>query len=128
MAIDVFLKIDGIEGESQDSKHKNEIDVISWSFGITNPQRGRTHLEDLQGVKVIDASSPLIFDAVCSGDHIKTAELTVRKAGKDAQDFYKIVMEEVLITRQTPATGTGDALPMEQVSLNFAKVEIHYRP
>jgi len=128
MAIDVFLKIDGIEGESQDSKHKGEIDVISWSFGITNSEKGRARLEDFQVVKAIDLSSPAIFDAVCGGDHIKSAELILRKAGKEQQEFYKVVMEDVIITRQTPATGPGDALPMEQIALNFAKVEINYRP
>jgi type VI secretion system secreted protein Hcp len=128
MAIDVFLKIEGIEGESQDAKHKNEIDVISFSWGINNPERGRTRLEEFHVVKSIDLASPAIFDAVCSGDHIGRAELTIRKAGKEQQEFYKITMEEVLITRQTPATGTGDAVPMEQISLSFAKVEVNYRP
>jgi type VI secretion system secreted protein Hcp len=129
MPFDAFLKIDGIVGESLDDKHKNEIDVISFHWGITNPERGRTRIEDFQVVKSIDLASPAIFDAVCSGDHIKEAQFTLRKAGKDQQEYFKIRMEEVLITSQMPAGSTGgDAIPMEQISLNFSKVELEYRP
>jgi type VI secretion system secreted protein Hcp len=129
MPFDAFLKIEGIEGESLDDKHKNEIDVISFHWGITNPERGRTRIEDFQVVKSIDLASPAIFDAVCSGDHIKEVQFTLRKAGGDKQDFYKIRMEDVLISSQTPAGSTGgDAIPMEQVSFNFVKVEVEYRP
>jgi len=128
MPFDAFLKIEGIEGESLDDKHKNEIDVISFHWGITNPERGRARIEDFQVVKMLDLASPAIFDAVCSGDHIKEVNFALRKAGGDQQDFYKIRMEDVLITGQTPAGNTGgDAIPMEQVSFNFVKVEIEYR-
>jgi len=129
MAYDAFLKIDGIEGESSDVKHKGEIDVISFHWGITNPERGRSRISDLQIVKGLDIASPAIFDAVCSGDRFKEAQLTLRKAGGDQQEYYKVMMEDVLITSQTPAGNTGgDAIPMEQLSLNFSKVEVNYRP
>ena len=128
MPFDAFLKIDGIEGESLDAKHKNEIDVLSFHWGITNPERGRARIQDFQVVKSIDLASPAIFDAVCSGDHIKEVQFTLRKAGEGQQDFYKIHMEEVLISSQTPAGSTGgDAIPMEQVSFSFLKVEVEYR-
>jgi len=128
MPFDAFLKIEGIEGESLDDKPKNEIDVISFHWGITNPERGRTRLSEFQIVKSIDVATPAIFDAVCSGDHIKEAQFILRKAGADQQEYFKIRMEEVLITSQIPAGSTGgDAVPMEQVSFNFAKVEVEYR-
>ncbi|HKZ31494.1 MAG TPA: type VI secretion system tube protein Hcp [Vicinamibacteria bacterium] len=128
MAIDVFLKIDGIEGETKDDKHKGEIDLLSFSWGITNPERGRARIEDLRVVKALDLASPSIFDAVCSGDHIKEAQLTIRKSGAKPDDFYKIVMQDVLITSQTPAVDTaGGAIPVEQLALDFDKVEVSYR-
>lgn len=128
MPFDAFLKIDGIDGESLDEKHKGEIDVVSFHWGITNPQRGPARLEDFQVVKSIDLATPAIFDAVCSGEHIKEAQLTLRKAGRDLQDFFKVTMEDVLITSQTPAGSTGgDAIPMEQIALSFGKVEVEYR-
>jgi type VI secretion system secreted protein Hcp len=129
MSFDAFLKIDGIDGESTDAKHKGEIEILSFHWGITNPERGRARIENFQVVKSLDLASPLLFDAVCSGDHIKEAQFTLRKAGGDQEDYYKIRMEDVLITSQTPAGNTGgDAVPMEQVSLSFTKAEVEYRP
>jgi type VI secretion system secreted protein Hcp len=129
MAVDVFLKIDGIPGESLDDKHKGEIDVISFHWGLNNPARGPARAEDFTVVKAIDLASPSLFDACCSGDTIKEALITVAKAGgKGREDYYKIRLEEILISGLTPAAGSGDALPMEQVAFNFVKMEVEYRP
>ncbi len=127
MAVDIFLKLDGIKGESKDSKHKDEIDVLSWSWGITNPARGPARLQEIVVVKHVDASSPSLFDAVCSGDGIQDGQIVVRRAGDKAEDYLKITMEDVQISSFTPAAGAGDALPMEQVSLSFQKVVLEYR-
>lgn len=127
-AFDAFLKIDGIDGESTDIKHKGEIEVLSFHWGITNPERGRTRIEAFQVVKAIDVASPALFDAVCSGERIPQAQFTLRKAGEGQQDFYKVTMKEVLITSFTPAGNAGgDALPMEQMSLNFSEAEVEFR-
>ena len=128
MAVDVFLKIDGIPGESQDDKHKGEIEVISFHWGLNNPTRGPARAEDFTVVKAIDLASPSLFDACCSGDTIKEALITVAKAGGKGEDYYKIRLEEVLISGLTPAAGSGDALPMEQVAFNFDKMQVEYRP
>jgi len=127
---DAFLKIDGIPGESQDAKHKNEIDVLSFHWGIARDQRGRPQVEDFQVVKQVDAASPLLFDAVCSGQHIDDALFTVREAGgKEMREFLKIRFAGVLVSSVTPAgTAGGDTPPMEQVSLDFQSAEIEYRP
>jgi type VI secretion system secreted protein Hcp len=126
-AFDAFLKIEGIEGESQDNKHKNEIDVLSFHWGITRGTRGKAKIEDFQVVKSVDAASPLLFDAVCSGQEIKEAFFTLRKAGDKPLDFYKIHFEEVLISSVTPAgSAGGDNLPLEQVTLDFRSAEIEY--
>jgi type VI secretion system secreted protein Hcp len=126
-AFDAFLKLDGIAGESQDKDHKNEIDVLSFHWGITRGTRGRARVEDFQVVKNVDAASPLLFDAVCSGQAIKEAVFTLRKAGEKGIDFYKIRFEDVLISSASPAgSAGGDNLPLEQVQINFQSAEIEY--
>jgi type VI secretion system secreted protein Hcp len=128
-AFDAFLKIDGIPGESQDDKHKNEIDVLSFHWGIARSGRGRAQVQDFQVVKHVDAATPLLFDAVCSGQVIKEAVFTLSKAGagEKAMDFYKVRFENVFISSAAPAGTAGGAdLPMEQVTLDFQSVEIEY--
>lgn len=128
MPFDVFLKIDGIPGESNDHKHKGEIDVLSWSWSITNPVRGRTTVEDLRVFKPIDAATPLLFDAACAGEPVGRAWLSVRKAGgKQDLEFFKVVLEDVLITSiRTGGNSTSDTVPMEEIAMNFSKIEIEY--
>lgn len=127
MPFDVFLKIDGIPGESNDHKHKGEIDVLSWSWSITNPLRGRTTVEDLRVFKPIDAATPLLFDAACGGEPLGTARLYVSKSGgKQEQDFLQIVLEDVVITSIRAGGNSTDPLPTEEIALNFSKIEIEY--
>jgi type VI secretion system secreted protein Hcp len=126
-AFDAFLKIEGIPGESTDDKHKNEIDVLSFHWGIARTGRGRAQVQDFKVVKHVDAASPLLFDAVCSGQVIKQAVFTLRKAGDKAIDFYKVQFENVFISSAAPAgSAGGEDLPMEQVTLDFQAVEIEY--
>jgi type VI secretion system secreted protein Hcp len=126
-AFDAFLKIEGIPGESTDDKHKNEIDVLSFHWGIARNGRGHARVEDFKVVKHVDAASPLLFDAVCSGQAIKEAVFTLRKAGDRAIDFYKVRFENVFISSAAPAgSAGGEDLPMEQVTLDFQSVEIEY--
>jgi len=126
MAFDAFLKIDGIPGESTDDKHKNEIDVLSFSFGISRKnERGRASIADFSIVKTVDTSSPLLFDAACQGDTLKSASFTAREAGKGQQEYLIITMQEVLISsvQHSGAPGT-ESLPMESLSLDFRSMEM----
>jgi type VI secretion system secreted protein Hcp len=137
-AVDYFLKLDGIEGESQDAKHKGEIDLESWSWGETQTGTmhagggggaGKVQMQDFHFVMKVNKSSPKLMLACASGEHIKSATLTCRKAGKEQQEFYKITFSDVLVSSfQTGGSGQGDILPTEQISLNFAKVEWEYKP
>ena len=132
MAFDAFLKIDGIEGESNDSKHKGEIEVLSFAWNVSHPASsssgrsgsGKAKLTDFQVMKVLDKASPLLFEACCSGDHISEALFTARKAGESKFEFLKIKMSDVIITSVSPggSSAAGD-LPMESVSLSFSKIE-----
>lgn len=137
MAVDYFLKIKGIEGESQDKKHPNEIQLESWSFGETNSGShragggggsGKVDMSDFNFVKKSDKSSPKLFLACATGEHIPEALLTCRKAGKDQQEYYKVTFKDLLVSSfQTSGSGGSDNLPMEQISLNFAAIKFEYQ-
>lgn len=137
MAVDYFLKIDGIDGESHDDKHKKEIDVMSWSFGETQTGThsggggggaGKVNIQDMHFVMHANSASPKLFLACANGEHIKKAVLTVRKAGKEQQEFYKVTMSDLLISSFQTGGSAGDTLPTDQVSLNFSKIELEYKP
>lgn len=136
-AVDYFLKLEGIPGESQDDKHMDEIDVESWSWGETNSGShaggggggaGKVNMHDFSFAMRASKASPKLFLACASGQHIASALLTCRKAGKDAQEYLKIKFNELLVSNfQTGGSG-GDVVPVDQVSLNFSKIEFSYAP
>lgn len=137
-AVDYFLKIDGIQGESLDSKHKGEIQLESFSWGETNPGTahggggggaGKVQMQDLHFVMQINKASPRLMLACASGKHIKQAVLTARKAGKAQQEFLVFKFTDLLVSSyQTGGSQHAEVLPMDQVSFNFARIELEYRP
>lgn len=136
MAVDVFLKIDGIPGESADSKHKEEIDVLSWSWGESNAGShaygggggaGKVSMQDFNFSMIMNKASPKLMMTCATGDHIKSALLTCRKAGGEQQEYLKIKFTDLLVSSyQTGGTGDG-GVPMESIALNYAKIEWEYR-
>jgi type VI secretion system secreted protein Hcp len=133
---DMFLKIDGLEGESPDAAHKNEIQVDSFNFGAVNTGSGGTNLgsgtgkvkvHDIHFSKQIDKATPNLFINCCSGKHIPTAVLTVRKAGEDPQDYFTITLTDVLISSHSVCGHGSGSLPSDSFSLNFAKVKHEYK-
>ena len=135
--VDYFLKIDGIEGESMDDKHKNEIDVQSWSWGETNVGdaahrggmgAGKVAMQDFHFTMRINKASPKLFLACATGQHIKEALLTCRKAGKEQQEYLKIKFSDLLVSNYQTGGSTGDVVPIDQISLNFSKIEVTYAP
>src|ERR1051326_5587030 len=103
-AVDYFLTLDGIDGESADAKHKNEIDILSWSWGeeqtghghiATGSGAGKVAMQDFHFVMHVNKASPKLMLACASGQHIKKGELTVRKAGGDQQEYYKWTFSDV---------------------------------
>jgi type VI secretion system secreted protein Hcp len=137
-AVDYFLKIDGIAGESTDSKHKGEIDIESWSWGASNTGSmaqgggggaGKVAMQDFHFVMRENKSSPLLMLACATGQHIKTAQLTCRKAGTEQQEFLTIKFSDLLVSSyQTGGSAHGDIVPTDQIALNFAKIEYEYKP
>lgn len=138
MATDMYLKLDGIEGEAQDSAHSAEINVLSFDYGATQSATahegsgsasGRADVHDLTVVKHVDKSSPLLFHLCASGQHIAKATLSVRKAGgKKPVDYLVITMEQVMISSfKSGAQGSADRVS-ETLVLNFATIKIAYTP
>ncbi len=129
----MFLKLDGVEGESVDSKHKGEIDVESFSWGLTNPSSatgqgaGKVSMQDFHFVMRQNAASPKLILACATGEHIKKAVLTVRKAGKEQQEYLKVTMQDCLVSSYQTG-GTGEEVPSDQVALNFGQIDYSYSP
>ena len=135
--LDMFLKIDGIDGESRNHAHEGEIDVLAWSWGMSQSgtvHRGRgggagkVSVQDLFITKHVDKATPNLYLHCASGRHARTATLTIRKAGGDEPiDYLVIDLENVIVTDIQTGGSTGE-LPVETVSLNFAQVEVKYTP
>ncbi len=134
MAIDVFLKIPEIKGESLDDRHRDEIEVWSWSWGLAQTGAavaagggtGKVSISDLNLMHSFDKASPVLMTYCATGKHLKEATLTVRKAGKEQQEYLIIKMNDVLIT--SVQDSASDETPTESVSLQFAKVDVSYAP
>jgi type VI secretion system secreted protein Hcp len=137
-AVDYFLKIKGMEGEAQDKTHKNEIELESWSFGESNSGShahgagggaGKVAMQDFHFVMKVNKASPKLFLACATGEHIPEAVLTCRKAGKEQQEFLKYTFSDSLVSSyQTGGSAHGDVVPTDQISLNFAKIQLDYKP
>jgi type VI secretion system secreted protein Hcp len=136
MAVDMFLKLSNdIKGESQDHKHKDEIDVLAWSWGVSQSGTfhqgggggsGKASFQDISVTKYVDKASNGLLRACSTGEALPTADLVVRKAGKKPLEYITIKMKNVLVTSvQTGGSGGEDRLT-ENVSLNFAEVEYTY--
>jgi len=137
-AIDYFLKLDGISGESKDSKHKGEIDVLSFSFGETNSGcscgggggAGKVQMSDFSFTARTTKASPQLFLSCAQGKHLKQAILTVRKAGGSQQEYLIIKLNDVLVSSYAlgGSEGGGDGDPQDVFSLNFVKLSYDYKP
>jgi len=137
LAVDYFLKLDPkVEGESADSKHKGEIELESWSFGVSNSSSalqgggagsGKSVPLDFNATKKSDKSTPRLAQAVAMGDHFKSAIITVRKAGGTQQEYLTITLSDVFISSYQSGGSGGGNLPMESISLNYSKMVQEYK-
>jgi type VI secretion system secreted protein Hcp len=135
MAVDMFLKLDGIKGESKDHKHKDEIHIESFSWGMSQTGAhgtgggggaGKVHVHDISITKHLDKSSPGLMLACCNGKHISEGLLTVRKAGENPVEYLKIKLVDILVSGVQEA-GHGSDLLTESLTLNFAKFHVEYQ-
>jgi type VI secretion system secreted protein Hcp len=156
VAYDCFLRIDGIQGESQDAKHRDEIEVLSFSFGESQAGTmafgggaGKVRMDDFRFWMPVNKASPKLLLACATGEHFRQAVLTCRKAGWEQQDFLKVTLTDLLVSQfglEFPSPGGAPAPdagapavtipaggswsgpgPVNAVSLNFAVVEVEYK-
>lgn len=138
MALDQFLDLDGIEGESTDKVHKGKIDVLAWSFGGSQASSGhvgggsgagKSTFTPMSITKYLDKSTHRLLGAMAVGDHIKKGTLIVRKAGGKAPiEYYKVEMEEILVTNVSQGGSGGEDRLTENIALEFAKFKVTYQP
>jgi len=137
MAVDMFLRVDTLQGESEDSAHKGEIQIDSWKWAAAQTGTGgsggglgagKVEIQDIEITKKVDRSSPVLYKLCCNGQHLTSADLTVRKAGGDALEYLKIHVEDLMITSyEVGGEPKGDEI-METVRINFTRAGITYTP
>lgn len=136
MAVEIHLDIKGIQGESQTKSYEKKIDIFSYSLGASNPTSvgtgggsgaGKVSISSMSVQKVVDAATPDLFRACCSGKHFDTAKVTVREAGGDAPVEYVVMdMEQVFVDSVSWGASSGGDKPSESVSFSFATLKITY--
>ena len=135
MAIDTHIKFDGVEGESTHQDHKGEIEVLSWTWGVSNANlssgtgsgKGKANAGDLHFVHLYDKASPVLAKKCAQGNHFKEVVVTARKSGEGQKDFLKITMKEVFITSVQPS-GSSQGDISESVSMAYATIDFAYKP
>jgi type VI secretion system secreted protein Hcp len=136
MSQDIFLKIAGIEGESLDATHKNEIEVLSFNWKVLQESTmhagsgggaGKATVEDLEFDHYVDRASPNLMKYCLTGKHVAEAKLTVRKAGGNPLEYLKFTFTDVVITTVSPFGSNTDELRVrERVRLSFSKIKQEY--
>jgi type VI secretion system secreted protein Hcp len=136
MASDIFAKLGDIKGESLDAKHKDTIEVLSYSWGVSNAGsmghgsgggEGKATFHDISFTHMVDKASPVLMQACATGVHMKEATITHRKAGKGQQEYLIVKMNDIIVT-SVQQGGSGDSGQSENVTLAFGKVSMEYKP
>ncbi len=135
MASDMFLMLDGIKGESTDAKHKGEIDILSFSWGIaqsgaghrgTGSGAGKADFSDISIMKVVDKASPLLMLACANGKHIAKGKITVRKAGENPLEYLTVDLDGVFVSSYQQSGSGGGEIPTESIALNAGQMKVEY--
>ena len=135
-AVDMFIKIGDIKGESADKSHKDEIDVLSWSWGMSQSGSfhvgggggsGKVNIQDLSFTKWVDKSTPNLMMACSKGTHIPDATVVVRKAGDSPLEYITLEMKKVMVTSVSTGGSGGEDRLTENVTLNFAHCQLTYK-
>lgn len=135
MAVDMFLELDGVKGESVDKHHKDKIDILSWQWGLSNSGTfhhgsgggaGKAAFADIMVTKYVDAASPNIMLFCANGKHFAKGKIIVRKAGENPLEYLTVAFEKALVTSYSTGGSGGAERIVENVALNFAKVKVEY--
>jgi type VI secretion system secreted protein Hcp len=137
MAVDMYLKLEGIDGESADAVHAKEIDVLAWSWGASQSGTmhsgagggaGKVNVQDLSVTKYVDSASHLLLKHCHNGKHVAEGILTIRKAGETALEYIIITLTDVMVTSVSVGGSGGEERLTENVTLNFGKFTYSYVP
>jgi type VI secretion system secreted protein Hcp len=135
MAVDMFLDLDGVKGESVDKTHKDKIDILGWQWGLSNSGTfhngsgggaGKASFANITITKYVDAASPNIMLFCANGKHFAKGKIIVRKAGENPLEYLHVEFEKALVVSYSTGGGSGDERLIENVQLNFAKVKVEY--
>jgi len=135
MAVDMFMQLDGIKGESKDDKYAESIDVLAWSWGVSNSGSahmgtgqgtGKANFQDISFTKYVDKSTADLMFACSSGKHVAKAKLICRKAGTDPLDYLTFNFTDILVSSISTGGGKGEERLTENVTLNFGTVQMEY--
>jgi type VI secretion system secreted protein Hcp len=135
MAVDMFLELEGVKGESVDKTHKGKIDILAWSWGLSNMGTlhhgsgggaGKASFQDISITKYIDMASPNLMLYCASGKHFAKGKLIVRKAGDTPLEYLTIELDKVMVSAYSTGGSGGEERLTENVTLNFAKVKLEY--
>jgi len=133
MAVDYFLKLDGIQGESQDANHKDEIQIMSWSWGASQVSSvagtggsgaGKADLSDFSIMTYFDKSTPKLFKSICAGQHIKSGTMSAIKSGADGKPYLKVDFKELFVSG-LQISGSSE-VPTVSLSFSYNEIKIDY--
>ncbi|WP_062064915.1 Hcp family type VI secretion system effector [Cellvibrio sp. OA-2007] len=133
---DFFIKIEGIAGESKDSKHAGQIDVLNWGYAVSQSSSantgggggvGKAHFSELVFTHYIDKSTPNLMKYCASGKHVPSVELSCCKVGDGQQEYMKVVMTDVLITHVRPTGDSSSPRVMEEVGLSYSTIKVEVK-
>ncbi|MBN1673524.1 MAG: type VI secretion system tube protein Hcp [Kiritimatiellae bacterium] len=141
-AVDMFVNIDGVKGESTDSSHTDWIDIMSWQHSVSVPggtnsssgtgrvSAGRADHADFSFVKRVDKSTPTLNGYCCQGRHIAEVVIDCAHAGGAQEVYYRITLKDVIVTGVSPSLdeATGDTFPTETVMLRYGEIRWEYWP
>jgi type VI secretion system secreted protein Hcp len=127
----MFLKIEGVDGESKDKSHGKEIDILSlsWSSALQSSRAGgagKVSVEDISITKYIDKATPKLFESLATGKHIAEAKIVVRNAGGNPVEYLKFTLKDIMVSSYSTGGSSGDDRPTESISFNYGKIEIEY--
>lgn len=133
MAVDYFLKLDGVEGESADEKHKKQIQIMSFSWGASNVSSvagtggsgaGKANLSDFSIMTNFDKSTPELFKNLTKGTHFKTGTMEAVKSGADGKPYLKVDFKELFCTSLQIAASSE--VPSVSISFSYNEMKIDY--
>jgi len=133
---DIYIKLEGITGESKDANHKGWIDVLSFDYAVSQSSSvssgggggvGKANFDALSFIHYVDKTTPVLFKYCAEGRHIPKVELSVCKSGGGSKEYMRITMTDVLVTRAGPSGVAADAQAKEAVSLSYSTVKVEVK-